>query len=531
MDSIASQLSTSTGSGPQAPSLPGATAGSWRSSGPDPVGVARLDLQRRASGNLRRHIQRGLIRFTVLVLADLASFAIMRGLVRAVRDYEVLGRAAAQMGEDVLPRGILNGWQYAAALFLSLLILGCYGSGDRRRDARRLFAASALATALPLWMTIWIRGFDLVMLQFVLTTTLVWLGLVGERLVVDRLITIIRPPERHAARTLFVGQEENCRETMASRAFAGATDYRSIGYVDTRLQASPGALGQVGDLSRIMHEAAVEVVVVCGYLSETRFREVVDLTQAAGCQLLTQPPGGRLAGLEPKVVRRNGQPLIELMEITLKGWQLVLKRGLDLLLGTVSLVVAAPFMALTAILIKLDSPGPVLFRQERYGTAGRRFQVFKFRTMRQGASDAAHRDLVRRMLSGDDHTTATKRDGKPVFKLVEDERVTRVGRLLRRTSLDELPQLFNVLRGEMSLVGPRPPLGYELELYDHWQFDRLEVRPGITGLWQVSGRNLLSYSQMCELDVQYVRNWSLWLDLKILFKTIPVVLFNSGRAE
>jgi lipopolysaccharide/colanic/teichoic acid biosynthesis glycosyltransferase len=194
-------------------------------------------------------------------------------------------------------------------------------------------------------------------------------------------------------------------------------------------------------------------------------------------------------------------------------------------------VIAAPLLAVIAAAIKLDSPGPVFFRQERVGTGGRRFRVFKFRTMANGASDAAHRDLVTRMLAGDEATTAQGGSGgRRIYKLLQDERVTRVGRLLRRTSLDELPQLFNVLRGAMSLVGPRPPLPYEIEAYAYWQFDRLQVRPGITGLWQVSGRNLLTYRRMCELDIEYVRRWSLWLDLKILLKTVPVVLFNSGRA-
>ena len=141
------------------------------------------------------------------------------------------------------------------------------------------------------------------------------------------------------------------------------------------------------------------------------------------------------------------------------------------------------------------------------------------------------RELIRKMLNGQEAAAGHGNgDGKPVYKLVNDDRVTRVGRWLRRTSLDEIPQLCNVVRGEMSLVGPRPPLGYELEAYDHWQFDRLKVLPGITGLWQVSGRNLLTYRQMCELDLEYVRRWSLWLDFKILVKTIPAVVFNSGRA-
>jgi len=151
--------------------------------------------------------------------------------------------------------------------------------------------------------------------------------------------------------------------------------------------------------------------------------------------------------------------------------------------------------------------------------------------MRNGAPDAAHRELIRKMFNGQEAEAGHGNgNGKPVYKLVNDDRVTRVGRWLRRTSLDEVPQLFNVVRGEMSLVGPRPPLTYEFEAYDHWQFDRLTVPPGITGLWQVSGRNLLTYRQMCELDLEYVRRWSLWLDVKILFKTVPVVLFNSGRA-
>jgi len=195
------------------------------------------------------------------------------------------------------------------------------------------------------------------------------------------------------------------------------------------------------------------------------------------------------------------------------------------------MLVTFPVMLLVAAAIKLDSRGPVLFRQERIGTGGRRFRLWKFRTMRQGASDSVHRELVHKLLNGDESGAAYCKEGAdPVYKLVNDDRVTRIGRLLRRTSLDELPQLFNVFRGEMSLVGPRPPLPYEFEAYDHWQFDRLQVMPGITGLWQVSGRNRLTYRQMCELDVEYVRRWSLWLDFLILVKTIPVVVFNSGKA-
>ena len=262
-----------------------------------------------------------------------------------------------------------------------------------------------------------------------------------------------------------------------------------------------------------------------------QFRDVVDMALAGGCQMLSVPRSVQMAGVHPTTVWRGGQPLVELTAPSLKGWQLLLKRLVDLVGSTVGLIITAPLIALIAAAITLDSPGPVFFRQERIGTGGRRFRVWKFRTMRNGAPDAAHRELIRKMFNGQEAEAGHGNgNGKPVYKLVNDDRVTRVGRWLRRTSLDEVPQLFNVVRGEMSLVGPRPPLTYEFDAYDHWQFDRLTVLPGITGLWQVSGRNLLTYRQMCELDLEYVRRWSLWLDLKILFKTIPVVLFNSGRA-
>jgi exopolysaccharide biosynthesis polyprenyl glycosylphosphotransferase len=222
---------------------------------------------------------------------------------------------------------------------------------------------------------------------------------------------------------------------------------------------------------------------------------------------------------------------MELTAPSLRGQQLLLKRVLDLVGASLVVMVTAPLMAVVAIAIKLDSPGPVFFGQERVGSGGRRFRVVKFRTMYDGVSDTAHRELVTKMLQGEDGRAAqVGAAGEQVFKLVNDPRVTRVGRFLRRASLDELPQLFNVLRGEMSLVGPRPPLPYEFDQYEHWQFHRLQVRPGITGLWQVSGRNRLTYRQMCELDVSYIRAWSLWLDMQILVKTVPVVLSNSGRA-
>jgi len=491
----------------------------------------RLDLQRRARYNLRRHVLRGATRFGVLLMADLASFAVMRELIRSMRDSAGFGSWLSGLAQSLTPPGVLNGWQFASALFVSLLVLGCYGTGDRRRDVRRLFAAAALATALPLWMTIWTRGLDVTLLQYSLTTVLVWAGLVGERHTVDRLIDRVRPPEMRGARTLFVGSAEHCAEVQGSPAFGDPREFVSVGFVDIVVPPSVDSRGHLVELVRVLHDSGAEAVVTCGQLSDVQLEDVTRAALSSGCQLLTLPRGVDIPGVVPAIVWRRGHPLVTLTAPTLQGWELGLKRAVDLVGATVLAVLTAPLMLVIAIAIKLDSAGSIFFRQDRIGTGGHRFRVFKFRTMVDGASDAAHRDLVKRMLAGDEESTATQgAGGRRVYKLLGDERVTRVGRLLRRTSLDELPQIFNVLIGQMSLVGPRPPLPYEIEAYAFWQFDRLRVRPGITGLWQVSGRNLLSYRQMCELDITYVQRWSLWLDLKILLRTIPVVLFNSGRA-
>ncbi len=487
-----------------------------------PVAV-QLGLQQQAPSNLRRHVARGALRVGTLLVADLVSFAIMRAFVQAVRDDRVLGAALAHLLQVVLARGILNGWQFGVALVIGLVLTGSYGPGDRRRDPRRLFAAAALATALPMWAALWTRGVDLTLLQYAVTAGLVWIGLLSERLATGVVLARLGPPEHEVARTLFVGSEEACRDVMANAAFSGGGESRSAGFVDVDGPPSPNALGHITAFPALLHAAAADTVVVCGHPGDARLRGLIEATLAAGCRLLIAPRTLEATGASPAIVWQHGQALIELTTPGLKGRQLLVKRAVDLAGAVVGLVVASPVMLLVAAAIRLDSPGPAIFGQERIGAGGRRFRVLKFRTMRHGSSDAAHRELIRRLQADEVPPT-------PVYKLVGDDRVTRVGRWLRRTSLDELPQLINVLRGEMSLVGPRPPVPYEFEGYDHWQFDRLQVKPGMTGLWQVSGRSRVSFRQMCELDVEYVRRWSLWLDLRILVKTIPVVLFNSGRA-
>lgn len=212
---------------------------------------------------------------------------------------------------------------------------------------------------------------------------------------------------------------------------------------------------------------------------------------------------------------------------------LAVKRVIDVVGSLIALLLFSPFFLLIALATKLTSKGPIFFRQERVGKHGVPFKCFKFRTMYEGNDPKIHQEYVSRLIAGrTDEAEAGNGNGNGngVFKITEDPRITPVGRLVRKTSMDELPQLFNVLRGEMSLVGPRPPIPYELESYDLWHLRRvLEVQPGITGLWQVSGRSRVKFDDMVRLDLRYARAWSLWLDLKILVRT-PLAVFSGDGA-
>lgn len=203
------------------------------------------------------------------------------------------------------------------------------------------------------------------------------------------------------------------------------------------------------------------------------------------------------------------------------------KRLLDLIVAVTALVLLAPLMAALTVLVRIDSPGPAFYRQRRVGRLGAPFTVLKFRSMYDGSSQSLHHQASLDWFN--------ERRQANRYKSESDPRVTRLGKYLRRTSLDELPQLFNVVKGEMSLVGPRPLMEYERTRFEGIDFEREQVRPGITGLWQVSGRDRLSARQMLALDVRYVREWSLWLDIKILARTLPAVLselrHTSSRAE
>ena len=205
------------------------------------------------------------------------------------------------------------------------------------------------------------------------------------------------------------------------------------------------------------------------------------------------------------------------------------KRAIDVLGSMVLLIIASPLMLVTALAIKATSPGPIIFRQMRIGREGKPFPFYKFRSMHCDSDDSVHREYVKNLIEGHNDEINEGDAENPVYKMQSDARITGVGKIIRRTSIDELPQLVNVLKGEMSLVGPRPPIAYELEEYQSWHMRRLqEVRPGITGLWQVEGRSKTTFDEMVRLDMRYIRDWSLWLDIKILLKTVIVVIRCDG---
>lgn len=282
--------------------------------------------------------------------------------------------------------------------------------------------------------------------------------------------------------------------------------------------ATPGpVLGQVRDLGRILeHEVVDELLVAVSSEQAAVPREVLRVGEERGIPVKLCMDFSLLRISSISFEEVGGVPAIAFSPVPSDVVALWAKRLFDVALSGAVLLLTAPLLAVTAIAIRLDSPGPVLFRQRRVGMNGRHFTLWKFRTM---CVDAEARLA---QLTGHNEV------GGPVFKMRNDPRVTRVGRWLRKTSLDEFPQFWNVLRGDMSVVGPRPPIPAEVERYEPWQRRRLSVKPGITCVWQVSGRSDIDFDQWMELDLQYIDNWSLWGDVRIVLRTVPAVLFGRG---
>lgn len=308
------------------------------------------------------------------------------------------------------------------------------------------------------------------------------------------------------------------------------TPYEAVGFVDDECGPAQYRGCPVFSSTRRLREIAalypaLEAAIVLPDATRERQERIVALCERDRVRWWLMPSFSKWPASGLRVEMFGAVPLISPRGSNIEGLNFALKRAFDVVAGGFVLAASAPLLALGALLVWLFDGPPVLFRQTRIGMHGRPFSMLKLRTMRAAADDAPHRDYVRRWIR---EGAAAAHDDGGVFKLANDRRITAVGRWLRRFSIDELPQLINVVRGEMSLIGPRPALPYELELYEPWHRRRLEAVPGITGLWQVSGRNHLSFDEMVQLDVQYLQDWSLAGDLRILARTVPALLRGGG---
>ena len=346
------------------------------------------------------------------------------------------------------------------------------------------------------------------------------------RLAVRAFVWVARRRGGMTRPTLIVGCNGEAQAIVVALEKAGISGLVPVGYLTTTTTDAPrmhfrggplrwlGTAREIADVVQV-HGFDTVLIVSSAFAPDVVARIIADLR---GHDVRIQVASGLLdvSTARVGVGEVSGIPLITIKAVTFSASQRITKRGFDLLIGGLVTLVGLPVWAAIALAIKVDSPGPVFFRQERIGRGGLSFGMYKFRSM--------YLDAEERLAELEGRNEATG----PIFKMKDDPRVTRVGRVLRRFSLDEFPQLLNVLGGEMSLVGPRPPLPREVVNYGTAEWPRLGVQPGMTGLWQVSGRSDLSFDEMVRLDLFYIENWSVGLDLGLIVRTVPAVVFPSG---
>jgi exopolysaccharide biosynthesis polyprenyl glycosylphosphotransferase len=411
------------------------------------------------------------------------------------------------------------GWWAVAAFSL-----GLYRLSIRRSDWEKIRIVLECAVLLGLFL-----GFLSFALKLDISRPLIALFVLNQAVLLSlaRLgVTLhgryIAHPVRSQRNILVVGSGGKAREM--GRLIARYSDWglRVMGYVESNsqqpVQDSPDVLGRISDIPQIIEDNVVDEIIFVG--SEPRdlqgLDEVLAICEEQGVR--TRVAADFFPAKISKVSMEflENVPLITFSATPDHAFSLWVKRSMDMILSAVLLIVLSPFIALIGLLIKLSSKGPAIYRQTRCGLYGRRFVLYKFRSMREGAEDVLWEIKHLNEMDG------------PVFKMRNDPRVTALGRVLRKSSIDEWPQFWNVLKGDMSLVGPRAPLPEEVREYTRWQRRRLSVKPGITCLWQVSGRNEIDFHEWMKLDLLYIDNWSLLLDLKILLRTFPVVLLGRG---
>jgi exopolysaccharide biosynthesis polyprenyl glycosylphosphotransferase len=459
-----------------------------------------------------------------LVLTDAAATTLAFLLAYWLRDFLLAG----YFGQIYPLKTYL--WIYVLAVLslpIILIVMGLYeidGITETRasfgRKAARLFQSMVLEFLLLSAMGFSLKLHYVSRLLTVLFVVQCYVLFLLARTFLWPLF--LRDAERKALGVLIVGTGESARALATLLSERPRIGTRLLGFIrengpaPLQLAGHP-VLGTVQEAESVLSSHVIDEVLIAvpqKSLNELEpfllLCEQQGITARLACDFL--PRGSARLYLE----HLDGVPLLTFTTTPNNPNLLALKRVVDVAVGSMLLVLSSPLFIVVPILIKLTSKGPVLYKQIRCGLNGRRFTFLKFRSMVEGA-DEMRKDI--------EHLNEAMR---PVFKIASDPRVTTLGRFLRRASIDELPQLFNVIRGEMSLVGPRPPLPEEVQWYKTWQRRRLSMKPGLTCLWQVSGRSELSFNDWVDMDLQYIDNWSPWLDLKILLKTVPAVVLRKG---
>ncbi|MFA5146598.1 MAG: sugar transferase [Candidatus Omnitrophota bacterium] len=358
---------------------------------------------------------------------------------------------------------------------------------------------------------------------FVIFLALSSLAILTEKIVIFSIMHYVRRQGYNYRRFIVVGTGKRAARFIERIRHHPEWGLRIEGIVDYEKEhvgrevEGVKVIGTLEDLQRILHDNPIdEVVFIVPRAVLSRIEGSVYICETEGVKATIAVDLFDVRVARSRLTELEGVPLITFETTFAEEWQLFIKRAVDIIASGIGIIALSPLFLVTALLIKMTSPGPVFYRQKRVGQNGRRFVLYKFRSMYEGAHEKLSELMAMNVMKG------------PVFKMKDDPRVTPLGRLLRKLSIDELPQLFNVFMGQMSLVGPRPPLAKEVAQYEPWQRRRLSMRPGITCIWQISGRNNIDFEDWMRLDLEYIDNWSLWLDFKILVKTIPVVLFGIG---
>ncbi|MFZ5918602.1 MAG: sugar transferase [Chloroflexota bacterium] len=465
-------------------------------------------------------LKRSSLRFALwLLLTDLA-------LTAATLRLSGIARLWLPWGAAIKPYGVqLSAYIYLMAIPIWIVVFQIYAVYTpqrmlRLKDELQQLVAAVLTSTFIFAGMLYFTFRDISRLQVIYFAILDLICLVGLRLIL-RLIFFWQGGHRdQSRRVLIVGAGTVGQEVAATIRRYAWVGLEVVGYLDDDPQLRENGLPVLGtpqDAPRLVEQLDVhEVVLALPLRDHERLAAVTYALQQTPVNIRVVPDYFNLVFVRAAVEDFGGMPLITLREPVLTDTQRLVKRAFDLVVGSVLTLVSLPLMGLITLAIRLDSPGPVIFKQQRMGENGRLFWMFKFRSMVRGA-EAHSAEMIR--------TTA---QGDMIHKHPDDPRVTRVGRFLRAFSLDELPQLFNVLKGDMTLVGPRPELPWLVDRYENWQLKRFTVPQGLTGWWQVNGRSEKPLHLHTEEDLFYIKNYSLLLDLKILWRTIGAVLRRRG---